>query len=245
MVHVTSQSRYGAINTYKANTYGFNRVFRAILAVLEELSDTYECSPEGALALIRPHLTLGELEVVDEPMDIDIRHDEEGLKRYLQKAHLGRQGFLLQVVDLLVRLQTRDGYDALSQIELAAIHARGTLQLTRAVSEKPSGSEKSFVPETSLAPENSSSTPKRTFRTRKATTGTNDEDISKPVQTETKPTKRATKPRSQTTQTKDSNSQDDLGQLLKRSRDTLAKTKETLAQTGQVVTTNPLLNDFI
>lgn len=245
MVHVTSQSRYGAINTYKANTYGFNRVFRAILAVLEELSDTYECSPEGALALIRPHLTLGELEVVDEPMDIDIRHDEEGLKRYLQKAHLGRQGFLLQVVDLLVRLQTRDGYDALSQIELAAIHARGTLQLTRAVSEKPSGSEKSFVPETSLAPENSSSTPKRTFRTRKAATGTNDEDISKPVQTETKPTKRATKPRSQTTQTKDSNSQDDLGQLLKRSRDTLAKTKETLAQTGQVVTTNPLLNDFI
>ena len=142
MVHVTSQSRYGAINTYKANTYGFNRVFRAILAVLEELSDTYECSPEGALALIRPHLTLGELEVVDEPMDIDIRHDEEGLKRYLQKAHLGRQGFLLQVVDLLVRLQTRDGYDALSQIELAAIHARGALQLTRAVSEKPSGSEK-------------------------------------------------------------------------------------------------------
>lgn len=245
MVHVTSQSRYGAINTYKVNTYGFNRVFRAILAVLEELSDTYECSPEGALALIRPHLTLGELEVVDEPMDIDIRHDEEGLKRYLQKAHLGRQGFLLQVVDLLVRLQTRDGYDALSQIELAAIHARGTLQLTRAVSEKPSGSEKSFVPETSLAPENSSSTPKRTFRTRKAATGTNDEDISKPVQTETKPTKRATKPRSQTTQTKDSNSQDDLGQLLKRSRDTLAKTKETLAQTGQVVTTNPLLNDFI
>lgn len=245
MVHVTSQSRYGAINTYKANTYGFNRVFRAILAVLEELSDTYECSPEGALALIRPHLTLGELEVVDEPMDIDIRHDEEGLKRYLQKAHLGRQGFLLQVVDLLVRLQTRDGYDALSQIELAAIHARGTLQLTRAVSEKPSGSEKSFVPETSLAPENSSSTPKRTFRTRKAATSTNDEDISKSVQTETKPTKRTTKPRSQTTQTKDPSGQDDLGQLLKRSRDTLAKTKETLAQTGQVVTTNPLLNDFI
>lgn len=242
MVHVTSQSRYGAINTYKANTYGFNRVFRAILAVLEELSDTYECSPEGALALIRPHLTLGELEVVDEPMDIDIRHDEEGLKRYLQKAHLGRQGFLLQVVDLLVRLQTRDGYDALSQIELAAIHARGTLQLTRAVSEKPSGSEKLSSSETSLVQENQSSTPKRTFRTRKASTSTNDEDTSKPVQTETK---RTTKPRSQTTQTKDSNGQDDLGQLLKRSRDTLAKTKETLAQTGQVVTTNPLLNDFI
>jgi hypothetical protein len=239
MVHVTSQSRYGAINTYKANTYGFNRVFRAILAVLEELSDTYECSPEGALALIRPHLTLGELEVVDEPMDIDIRHDEEGLKRYLQKAHLGRQGFLLQVVDLLVRLQTRDGYDALSQIELAAIHARGTLQSVSAVSEKPSGSE------TSIVLENQNSTPKRTFRTRKAATSANDEDISKSVQTETKPTKRTTKPRSQTTQTKDPSGQDDLGQLLKRSRDTLAKTKETLAQTGQVVTTNPLLNDFI
>ena len=70
MVHVTAQSRYGAINTYKANTHGFNRVFRAILAVLEDLSNTYQCSPEGALALIRPHLTLGSLEVVDEPMDI-------------------------------------------------------------------------------------------------------------------------------------------------------------------------------
>ena len=40
MVHVTAQSRYGAINTYKANTHGFNRVFRAILAVLEDLSNT-------------------------------------------------------------------------------------------------------------------------------------------------------------------------------------------------------------
>ena len=43
----------------------------------------------------------------------------------------------------------------------------------------------------------------------------------------------------------DTSSEDDFGQLLQRSRDTLAKTKETLAQTGQVVTTNPLLNDFL
>lgn len=235
MVHVTSQSRYGAINTYKANTYGFNRVFRAILAVLEELSDTYECSPEGALALIRPHLTLGDLEVVDEPMDVDIRHDEEGLKKFLQKAHLGRQGFLLQVVDLLVRLQTRDGYEALSQIELAAINARGTLQVARTVSDKPSPSKMSE------APVGQSSTPKRTFRTRKVTNDAPQVNTSTPVPKETKrpsTTSRATK-------TKDSDNQDDLNQLLQRSRNTLAKTKETLAQTGQVVTTNPLLNDFI
>lgn len=234
MVHVTAQSRYGAINTYKANTHGFNRVFRAILAVLEDLSNTYQCSPEGALALIRPHLTLGPLEVVDEPMDVDIRHDEEGLKRYLEKAHLGRQGFLLQVVDLLVRLKTRDGYEALSQIELAAIQARGSVLVQTPV-EQPTVAPVSTQTETPEPVRSSSTTtdkPKKTFRTRKSNT---------PVSvTKSKPSKVASdKPTSPSEPT------DDFGQLLQRSRDTLAKTKETLAQTGQVVTTNPLLNDFL
>lgn len=231
MVHVTAQSRYGAINTYKANTHGFNRVFRAILAVLEDLSNTYQCSPEGALALIRPHLTLGSLEVVDEPMDVDIRHDEEGLKRYLEKAHLGRQGFLLQVVDLLVRLKTRDGYEALSQIELAAIQARGSV-LIQAPVEQPTVAPVATQTETPEPVRSSSTTtdkPKKTFRTRKASTP---------------PTKVTPEKLSKVT-SKEPSSEDDFGQLLQRSRDTLAKTKETLAQTGQVVTTNPLLNDFL
>ena len=232
MVHVTAQSRYGAINIYKANTHGFNRVFRAILAVLEDLSKTYECSPEGALALIRPHLTLGSLEVIDEPMDVDIRHDEEGLKRYLEKAHLGRQGFLLQVVDLLVRLETRDGYEALSQVELAAIKARGTM--IPSVSEPVEASKEATAPEpvqrSSRSTEKSNVSaekPKKTFRTRKSTTATPKPKVVEPSTTKTDA------------------STDDFGQLLQRSRDTLAKTKETLAQTGQVVTTNPLLNDFL
>lgn len=234
MVHVTAQSRYGAINTYKANTHGFNRVFRAILAVLEDLSSTYQCSPEGALALIRPHLTLGPLEVIDEPMDVDIRHDEEGLKRYLEKAHLGRQGFLLQVVDLLVRLETRDGYEALSQIELAAIQARGSVVIQTPV-EQPTVTQVSMQTEVAepvqCPPVQPTTTdkPKKTFRTRKTST------------TSTKGTPE--KPSKVTS--KEPSSEDDFGQLLQRSRDTLAKTKETLAQTGQVVTTNPLLNDFL
>lgn len=237
MVHVTAQSRYGAINTYKANTHGFNRVFRAILAVLEDLSNTYECSPEGALALIRPHLTLGPLEVIDEPMDVDIRHDEEGLKRYLEKAHLGRKGFLLQVVDLLVRLETRDGYEALSQIELAAIQARGTIVAQPPV-EQPKVTQVSTQTEVSEPVQSPvqptrADKPKKTFRTRKASTAS------------TKVTPEKTpKVTSKKTPT-DTSSEDDFGQLLQRSRDTLAKTKETLAQTGQVVTTNPLLNDFL
>lgn len=238
MVHVTAQSRYGAINTYKANTHGFNRVFRAILAVLEDLSNTYECSPEGALALIRPHLTLGPLEVVDEPMDVDIRHDEEGLKRYLEKAHLGRQGFLLQVVDLLVRLETRDGYEALSQIELAAIKARGTVVIQTPV-EQPTVAPVSTQTETPepvqnpLAQPTTADKPKKTFRTRKASTSPTKVTPEKPPKVTSKKTPT------------DTSSEDDFGQLLQRSRDTLAKTKETLAQTGQVVTTNPLLNDFL
>ena len=238
MVHVTAQSRYGAINTYKANTHGFNRVFRAILAVLEDLSNTYECSPEGALALIRPHLTLGSLEVVDEPMDVDIRHDEEGLKRYLEKAHLGRQGFLLQVVDLLVRLKTRDGYEALSQIELAAIKARGTIVAQPPI-EQPTVTQVSTQTEVSepvqnpLAQPTTADKPKKTFRTRKASTSPTKVTPEKPPKVTSKKTPT------------DTSSEDDFGQLLQRSRDTLAKTKETLAQTGQVVTTNPLLNDFL
>lgn len=235
MVHVTAQSRYGAINTYKANTHGFNRVFRAILAVLEDLSNTYQCSPEGALALIRPHLTLGSLEVVDEPMDVDIRHDEEGLKRYLEKAHLGRQGFLLQVVDLLVRLETRDGYDALSQIELAAIQARGTIVAQPPV-EQPTVAQVSTQTETPEPVRSVSTTtdkPKKTFRTRKTSTSPTKVTPEKPPKVTSKKTPT------------DTSSEDDFGQLLQRSRDTLAKTKETLAQTGQVVTTNPLLNDFL
>ena len=235
MVHVTAQSRYGAINTYKANTHGFNRVFRAILAVLEDLSNTYQCPPEGALALIRPHLTLGPLEVVDEPMDVDIRHDEEGLKRYLEKAHLGRQGFLLQVVDLLVRLKTRDGYEALSQIELAAIQARGSVVI-QVPAEQPTVAPVSTQTETPEPVQSVSTTtdkPKKTFRTRKASTSPTKVTPEKPP-----------KMTSNKTPT-DTSSEDDFGQLLQRSRDTLAKTKETLAQTGQVVTTNPLLNDFL
>lgn len=237
MVHVTAQSRYGAINTYKANTHGFNRVFRAILAVLEDLSNTYQCSPEGALALIRPHLTLGSLEVIDEPMDVDIRHDEEGLKRYLEKAHLGRQGFLLQVVDLLVRLETRDGYEALSQIELAAIQARGSVVIQPPV-EQPTATQVSVQTEAleaiqrpSVTPDKSTRAdkPKKTFRTRKTSTTSTKGTPEKPPKVTSK----------------ESSSEDDFGQLLQRSRDTLAKTKETLAQTGQVVTTNPLLNDFL
>jgi hypothetical protein len=238
MVHVTAQSRYGAINTYKANTHGFNRVFRAILAVLEDLSNTYQCSPEGALALIRPHLTLGPLEVVDEPMDVDIRHDEDGLKRYLEKAHLGRQGFLLQVVDLLIRLETRDGYEALSQIELAAIQARGSVLVQTPV-EQPTVAPVSTQIETPepvqnpLAQPTRADKPKKTFRTRKASTPPTKVTPEKPPKVTSKKT------------STDTSSEDDFGQLLQRSRDTLAKTKETLAQTGQVVTTNPLLNDFL
>ncbi len=107
--------------------HGFNRVFRAILAVLEDLSNTYECSLKAHFSFsFDLHLTLGPLEVVDELMDVDIRHDEEGLND-IWKGPFGSARVLAQVVDLLVRLKTRDGYEALSQIELAAIQARGSV----------------------------------------------------------------------------------------------------------------------
>lgn len=33
MVHLIAKTRYGGLNEYKKNTYGFARVFRAILTL--------------------------------------------------------------------------------------------------------------------------------------------------------------------------------------------------------------------
>ena len=88
MVHVIAKARYGGLNEYKANTFGFSRVFRAILTVLEQVADDNRCSPEGALALVSKHLDLKEFVPVDEPINVDMRHNEEELKAFLGRSLL-------------------------------------------------------------------------------------------------------------------------------------------------------------
>ena len=124
MVHLIAKTRYGGLNEYKKNTYGFARVFRAILTLLEQLSNEWNCSPEGALALVSRHLQVGEFKPVDEPVHLDMRQNEDELRDFLGKSLLGSQLYLLQVADLLLRLDTRDGFKALELIELARIDLR-------------------------------------------------------------------------------------------------------------------------
>ena len=124
MVHLIAKTRYGGLNEYKKNTYGFARVFRAILTLLEQLSNEWNCSPEGALALVARHLKVGEFEPIDEPVHLDMRQNEDELRKFLGKSLLGSQLYLLQVADLLLRLDTRDGFKALELIELARIDLR-------------------------------------------------------------------------------------------------------------------------
>lgn len=200
-----AKARYGGLNEYKANTYSFSRVFRAVLAVLEQTADEHKCSPEGALALLSKHLQLAEFVPVNDPVHVDIRHDEASLRAFLDKSLLGRKIYLLRVAETLLRLPTRNGYEALDQFELAHLAARTPMVTI----EKPTP-----VAPAPVIPK----PPKKQFKTKKM-----EETVTK------------------------------LDDVLQRGKSTVAKSKEvlarsdkeTLASSGQVVKTNPLLNDFL
>ena len=205
LVHMIAKARYGGLNEYKANTYSFSRVFRAVLTVLEQTSNEHQCSPEGALALLSKHLQLSEFVPVDEPVHVDIRHDEATLRSFLDKSLLGRKIYLLRVAETLLRLPTRNGYEALDQFELAHLAARTNTQTVEV--EKPAPVSAPIKTQ-----------PKKQFKTKKM-----EETVTK------------------------------LDDVLQRGKSTVAKSKEvlarsdkeTLASSGQVVKTNPLLNDFL
>lgn len=80
--------------------------------------------------------------------------------------------------------------------------------------------------------------PKRKFKTKKV-------EPKEPVKTKPveKQPKKTTKP--VVKQPEVPNPLSKLDEVLNRGKATLAKSKETLAETGQVVSTNPLLNDFL
>lgn len=242
MVHLIAKTRYGGLNEYKKNTYGFARVFRAILTLLEQLSNEWNCSPEGALALVARHLKVGEFEPIDEPVHLDMRQNEDELRKFLGKSLLGSQLYLLQVADLLLRLDTRDGFKALELIELARIDLRRDPtdvtaaeppEIVKISSKDAKESENSTD---GLSPSVEVEQQQKRFKTKKRKPAAISKSIEKPVEKESREV------------TKDIPNEEPVSKLdevIKRGQDAVARSKETLAQSGQVVTTNPLLTNFL
>lgn len=242
MVHLIAKTRYGGLNEYKKNTYGFARVFRAILTLLEQLSNEWNCSPEGALALVARHLQVGEFEPIDEPFHLDMRQNEDELREFLSKSLLGSQLYLLQVADLLLRLDTRDGFKALELIELARIDLRRepnevtTVEASEIVKVSSGDVKVSKEQANELAPSVEVEQPQKRFKTKKREPVVVSEQTKKSVEKEPHKV------------TKDVTSEEPVSKLdevIKRGQDAVTRSKETLAQSGQVVTTNPLLTNFL
>ena len=242
MVHLIAKTRYGGLNEYKKNTYGFARVFRAILTLLEQLSNEWNCSPEGALALVSRHLQVGEFKPVDEPVHLDMRQNEDELRDFLGKSLLGSQLYLLQVADLLLRLDTRDGFKALELIELARIDLRrDPVEMTMVdksviVESSDSNIKESIKPKENSQPIVETEQSQKRFKTKKRENISVVEPSKKPVQKESYKIKK---------EIAEVESVSKLDEVIKRGQDAVARSKETLAQSGQVVTTNPLLTNFL
>ena len=242
MVHLIAKTRYGGLNEYKKNTSGFARVFRAILTLLEQLSNEWNCSPEGALALVSRHLQVGEFKPVDEPVHLDMRQNEDELRDFLDKSLLGSQLYLLQVADLLLRLDTRDGFKALELIELARIDLRrDPVEMTMVdksviVESSDSNIKESIKPKENSQPIVETEQSQKRFKTKKRENISVVEPSKKPVQKESHKIKK---------EIAEVESVSKLDEVIKRGQDAVARSKETLAQSGQVVTTNPLLTNFL
>lgn len=242
MVHLIAKTRYGGLNEYKKNTYGFARVFRAILTLLEQLSNEWNCSPEGALALVARHLRVGDFEPIDEPVHLDMRQNEDELKEFLGRSLLGSQLYLLQVADLLLRLDTRDGFKALELIELARIDLRrDPVEMTMVdksviVESSDSNIKESIKPKENSQPIVETEQSQKRFKTKKRENISVVEPSKKPVQKESHKIKK---------EIAEVESVSKLDEVIKRGQDAVARSKETLAQSGQVVTTNPLLTNFL
>ena len=242
MVHLIAKTRYGGLNEYKKNTYGFARVFRAILTLLEQLSNEWNCSPEGALALVSRHLQVGEFKPVDEPVHLDMRQNEDELRDFLGKSLLGSQLYLLQVADLLLRLDTRDGFKALELIELARIDLRrDPVEMTMVdksviVESSDSNIKESIKPKENSQPIVETEQSQKRFKTKKRKNISVVEPSKKPVQKGSHKIKK---------EIAEVESVSKLDEVIKRGQDAVARSKETLAQSGQVVTTNPLLTNFL
>lgn len=237
MVSIRIKTKYGGINEYKANTYGFSRILRSIFAVLERLCKNEQVTPEGALALLMQELPLQpSFTPVDAYVRVDMRHDDASLQAFLAKTSIGKHLYLTRVMEVLLRLDTRDGLEALDAFELAAIKVQRSLaSLSGQTVKKPSEGVEKVTEDVK---------PKGTHSQTDKLKDTQSQTVKKPTEKKAKKptTKKATKVTS--TQTT-SSSYTKLDDALARGRAAIQRSRETLAESGQTVATNPLLNDFL
>lgn len=236
MVYIRAKTVYGGINDYKANTYGFARVLRSIFAVLERVAKEEHVTPDGALALLIRELPLQEsFQPVDKAISIDMRYENERLQAFLAQTNLGKRLYLLRVLEVLLRLDTRNGLEALDAFELAAVHTHRRLQAIE-VSDTSSDLVEDDDKEEVVVTKQTAKKEKTKQPTKKASV---------------KKTKDVDK---QTTESSLSKIDEVLARgraAIQRSQETLAKStptqrsQETLAKSGQTVATNPLLDDFL
>lgn len=240
MVSIRIKTKYGGINEYKANTYGFSRILRSIFAVLERLCKNEQVTPEGALALLMQELPLQpSFTPVDDYVRVDMRHDDASLQAFLAKTSIGKHLYLTRVMEVLLRLDTRDGLEALDAFELAAIKVQRSLaSLSRQTVKKPPEEVKEEAED--VKPKNTSS---QTDKPKDVPNQT----VKKPTEKKTKkPTTQKAKKETKATQTKTTpSSYTKLDDVLARGRAAIQRSRETLAESGQTVATNPLLNDFL
>lgn len=214
MVYVKASTKYGGLNIIKKNTPSFARSFRGLLSILESVSDEMNCSPETALLLLSEHLPLGEFKGIDDPVYVDIRHDEQ-LRRFLDKAIVGTQQYLISVIETVLRLNTTDMTAIVAQFDLARMKLNGfVIKQT----DKTNEQTKQPVDTSDEEPK-----PRKRFKTKKVHNPEQPQEVKPPV----------------------IDKLSKLDDSLKRSKAALARSKETLAESGQVVVANPLLNDFL
>lgn len=249
MVSIRIKTKYGGINEYKANTYGFSRILRSIFAVLERLCENEQVTPEGALALVMQELPLQpSFTPVDDYVRVDMRHDDASLQAFLAKTSIGKHLYITRVMEVLLRLDTRDGLEALDAFELAAIKVQRSLASLsgQTVKKPPEVTEeaKDVKPkDTQSQTVKPKDTPSQTEKPKDTPSQTVKKSIEKKAKKPT--TKKAIKGTKVTPTQTTPSSYTKLDDALARGRAAIQRSRETLAESGQTVATNPLLNDFL
>lgn len=239
MVLIKADARFGGINDYKENTYGFARIFRGVLQIIMDVSEREKLSPEASLYYIQRCLPLGEFVRDDRPLRIDIRFETSELSEFLSQVKTSRKAFLFQVLETLLRLPTRSGFEAHGMFELASrqipimasqvidiggehstVSQPKSQPLVRAVkdtTQKEAAEVEQVAPKIKMRKKLEASTSKKPQRKR-------------PVVTETEAN-------IDTSTSQDTSVIEKFDSLSKRGRDVLA-------EVGQIVETNPLLSEF-
>lgn len=195
--------------------------WQALLMGLKAASQTLKCPPEGTLALLEGVLPL-QAKVPFGPCTRVRFMDKEGdLTQWLRQSLVPLAKLWQEIFQFLLRLPASDTYQALQMLEVASL-ALATHQDFKTLwpDVQPVRTFRTETP------------PVRTFRTKP-----------NPLLETTLNPKPAKAPPADREKLAQSLKQAD--QVLARSQQTLKCHRETFADKGQVVATNPLLQDFL